>query len=351
MINYWLHRISYHAEVSYPLLENNRILTIGFSDFATHQFIDDILKGDTWQERWKVLENMFDEIWGIRPRTRHNLWRFIEGFKKGDKIIVPSWGTFSIYELVSEKPKPITDLMINELEDWNGKILTKKNGFIYSGDNQIDLGFYWEVKPIAEKISREQYADASLTARMKIRVTNALISDLKNNIETAINSYKNNKPINLYSEIMDKIRTQVLNSVVSKLNPDKFEKLVKYYFERIGANSVYIPAKNENGKEGDADIVATFEPIKTIIYVQVKFHALETETNEWAVQQIKEYKNNKEVMDDGYTKIGWVITSANNFSDESLRIAQEEGIHLIDGKRFAEMIIDAGLSDLNNHSL
>jgi hypothetical protein len=61
-MNYWLHRISHHAEVSYPLLDKN-ILSIGFSDFSNQEFIDDILKGDTWESRWSVLENKFEENW------------------------------------------------------------------------------------------------------------------------------------------------------------------------------------------------------------------------------------------------------------------------------------------------
>lgn len=52
-------------------------------------------------------------------------------------------------------------------------------------------------------------------------------------------------------------------------------------------------------------------------------------------------------MDDDYTKIAWVITSANGFTEKCMRIAQEEKVHLIDGNRFAEMIIEAGILDLN----
>ena len=131
------------------------------------------------------------------------------------------------------------------------------------------------------------------------------------------------------------------------MNPDKFESLVKFYFERSGASEVYIPAKNESGKEGDADVIAIFEPIKTIIYAQVKFHNIKSETNRWAVEQIKDYRNNKELLDDDYSKIAWVITSANGYTDACVKIAQEEKVQLIDGIRFSEMLIEAGILDLN----
>lgn len=345
-MNYWLHRISHHAEVSYPLLNKN-ILTIGFSDFSNQEFIDDVLKEDTWEKRWSVLERKFDETWGSRPRTRHNLWRFIDGFKKGDKIVIPSWGVFSVYELISEKPQPISKLEIGEIKDWNKNALTINNNLIYRNDNPIDLGFYWEVKPIAKKMSRKDFADSALTSRMKIRTTNTNIFNLKDSVERALISFDKNKPINLYSEILEKITSQVLKTLESELNPDKFENLVKFYFERNGATEVHIPAKNEKGKEGDADVIAIFEPIKIIIYAQVKFHNIQSETNKWAVEQIKDYRNDKETMDDDYTRIAWVITSANKYTDNCIRIAQEENVHLIDGHRFAEMIIEAGILDLN----
>ena len=294
------------------------------------------------------LEKKFKEIWGNRPRTRYNLWRFIEGFKKGDKIVVPIyWGQFSVYELVSEKPQPISNLTIENLEDWHKKSLTMENGLLCRGESQIDLGFYWEVKPIAKNMSRKDFADAALTARMKYRMTNTHISDLEESVEKAITSCKKNKPINLYSNLLEKITPQVLKSLKSDLNDSKFEHLVKFYFERNGATEVYIPAKNESEKEGDADVIAIFEPIKTIIYAQVKFHDVESKTNKWAVEQIKDYRNNKEAMDDDYTNIAWVITSANGFTENCKRIAQEEKVHLIDGNRFAEMIIEAGILELN----
>ena len=196
-------------------------------------------------------------------------------------------------------------------------------------------------------MSRKDFADAALTARMKYRMTNTHISDLEESVEKAITSFEKNKPINLYSDILEKISPHVLKSLESELNPDKFESLVKFYFEQNGATDVYIPPKNESRKEGDADVIAIFEPIKIIIYAQVKFHDVKSDTNKWAVEQIKDYRNNKEAMDDDYTKIAWVITSANEFTEDCKLIAQEEKVHLIDGNRFAEMIIEAGILELN----
>ncbi len=208
-MKYWLHRISHHAEVSYPLLEKN-ILTIGFSDFANQEFIKKILTGKNWQERWDNLEGEFENTWGDHPRIRHNLWRFIEGFKKNDWIIIPSWGTFYIYELVSEKPEPIGNLKIDKLKDWHGNELKIKDGKLHNEKDEIDIGFYWKVKPIAKKIPRK-LADDALKKKMKYRGTNIHISDIENSI---LNTWQISKgKVNVKQCIIDSISIQNFYSI------------------------------------------------------------------------------------------------------------------------------------------
>ncbi|MFN8255690.1 MAG: restriction endonuclease [Bacteroidales bacterium] len=341
-MNCWLHRISYHSEVAYPLLENG-YLSIGFSDFSELDFINDICSENGWQK----FEKYFDDTWGNRPRTRTNLWRFVAEMDMGDWIVVPSWGTFSVYELTEEMAQPISEIVFSEIKDWHGnKIIKKDDGLLYRDTGElIDLGFVRRVKPIKKEISRYEYADATLTSRMKIRSTNACITDLEESIEKAIVAFDKGQPLNIYSQIISKTRHQILDTIKTELTPDKFEILVKWYFQRIGASEVYIPSKNESGKEGDADVVAVFEQIKTIIYSQVKFHA--GETSSWAIEQIKNYKEQKDTMDDGYSKISWVISSADNFSKESYDFAKEAKVQLIDGKQFTTMLLEAGIVNLD----
>lgn len=343
-MRYWLHRISYHAEVSYPLIDKN-ILSIGFSDFANHEFINKVLNEDTWEKRWKVFETEVKSEWRSLPRTRYNLWRFVEGFKKGDRIIVPSSGVFSIYELVSDMPHPIKDLSIENLKDWHGNEIKINNDLLCKGEKVIDIGFFWNVKPIALKISRKKYADSALTRRMKFRMTNANITDLSESIKKALISFEEKRPINIHSTIIDSTCDIVLNSIEQELNPDKFEKLIYLYFQEIGATNVYIPAKNENGKEGDADIVSVFEKQKLIIYTQAKFQ--KKIISDWGVRQVLDYKMDKESIDDGYNKIAWVVTTAKSFSEEAKKEASENGIQLINGLGFSKMLLDAGISMLD----
>jgi len=339
-MNYWLHRISHHAEVSHPLLSKN-LLTIGFSDFAYPSFIEDVLTGG-----WQALETAFDNEWGQRPRARYSLCRFIYDMKKGDMVIVPSWGSFSVYRIVEDKPKTIGATSLPAIADWHGNRLALNGDMLVNGDGKsIDIGFTREVEPVATNISRAEFADAALTARMKIRTTNANVSDLKSSIEKALSAYAQNKPINLRSQILEAAVPMILERLRSELNPAKFENLVAWYFQRVGASETSIPARNEAGKEGDADVVAIFEGIKTILYTQVKFHR--DQTDEWATEQIMAYKDNKEVMDDGYSKIAWVVSSADGFSDACYALAKENKVQLVDGPKFAQMLLEVGLTNLD----
>lgn len=338
-MNYWLHRISHLAELSYPLLDKG-FLTIGFSDFTNPELIDKVLEND-----WNYFNAQFKEMWGNVPRTRHNLWHFLK-MKKGDIVIVPSWGTFFVCEIIDDKPLLIDEIYSEDLKSWGNKpVNLKGNHLARENGNVYDLGFARKVNVLYKNISREKFADAKLTARMKIRQTNAQINDLKSNIEKSIDNYKANKPIHLHSTIIDKTANLVLETIKSELNPDKFEKLIKIYFKTAGANEVYIPAKNERGKEGDADIVAVFENLKLIIYTQAKFQ--KGQISEWATNQILDYKTNKESIDDGYNKIAWVITTANQFNDNAENIAKENEIQLINGLEFSKMLLNGGINLLN----
>lgn len=340
-MNYWLHRISYLAELSYPLLENG-YLTIGFSDLTDSELIEKVLKND-----WSFFNNQFQEKWGHIPRTRHNLWNFLK-MEKGDVIIVPSWGTFFVCEIIDDKPLLIGETFSENLKSWGDKKIKTNGKYLLSeNDDVYDLGFARKVKVLYKNISRDKFADAKLTSRMKIRQTNAQINDLKTSIEKSIENYKENKPIHLHSIIIDKTTSFVLETIKNELNPDKFEKLIKIYFKTIGANEVTIPAKNESNKEGDADIVAVFENIKLIIYIQAKFQ--KGQISEWATTQILDYKTNKESIDDGYNKIAWVITTANTFNENASNLAKQNEVQLINGMEFSKMILNAGINLLNTN--
>ena len=344
-MKYWLHRISHLQNVSYPLLEKG-YLSIGFSDFCTDEFFDCVVI----QHDRRYMEKDFQGYWGFIPRTRFDLWRFLVEMKKGDYVIVPGQRTFSVFEICEDLPIKISDstIMLPETDRNGIKILRNETGqrLILDKNNQkLDIGFLRKVKPIYKDISRSNFADANLTARMKIRNTNADISDLENSIQKAIQAFAQNSPINLKAMIIDKSIDIWNNIIMNEISPEKYEELVRWYFEKVGASKSEIPSKNLIDKVGDVDVFAVFDSIKTIIYVQVKKHT--GQTSEWAINQIKDFAKSRENVSDGYNRQYWVISSCDSFSKESCNLAEENGILLIDGKQFIKMILDAGIDTLN----
>lgn len=343
-MKYWLHRIGHLQNVSYPLLEKS-YLSIGFSDFCKDDFFYHVAEN----QDWNYMENNFNECWGYMPRNRYTLWRFLAEMGKGDYVVVPSWGTFSVYKISDNLPIMATDENIELPEtDWNGnKILRDNKTGLLKLDNEkeyLDIGYLRKVRLICKDIPRSDYADSALTSRMKIRSTNADISDLEINIKNAIKSFKNKQPINLKADILEKSIELWNNIILNKLNPDKYEKLVRWYFQKIGATELYIPPKNSIEKVGDVDVIATFENLRTIINVQVKYY--KGETSDWAINQINDFAKSKENMSDGYSRQYWVISSSNGFSEKSYNLAKENSILLIDGKQFVCMLLNVGLETL-----
>ena len=348
-MTYYLHRISHCDYLSYPLLDRG-ILSTGWSDFATRDFIRSHEKKG-WEDVPQAIEQNPD--YG-KMRGRFSLQRFLQ-MNKDDLVVVPSWRTFHVYEVKSDKRLIADDLKeLHRLKTWDGHGVRREDGKLYEyedGDGRrqryIDLGFFREVRPVARDIPRSGYADNALSSRLKVRQTNVAIDDIREHVDQALAASRNGKPINLASEVVKKCADEVLNLIKEKLDPDKLEKLIKRYFERIGASRVVIPAKNERNKKGDADIEATFEPIRTIIYVQAKFH--EGTTDAWAVEQIESYAKNKEELsgDSGYTRIPWVVSTAPAFSTDCEVKARQHQVHLVNGTDLATRLLEAGMAGLD----
>ncbi|MBD5164973.1 hypothetical protein [Helicobacter sp.] len=187
-MKYFLHRISHEWQASYPLLENG-LLSIGWSDFSEREFVDDVRRGKEFLD--KRLEVLKDPL-GKLPRNRNCLYRFIVEMDRRDIILVPKPKFFSIYRVV-ETAVPVSEINLpKNLYSEDGKPITIQKGLIYKGNESVDLGFIIRVELIAKDVSRYEYADAALTARMrKVRFTNACIDDLKGSVQNVILSFNN----------------------------------------------------------------------------------------------------------------------------------------------------------------
>ncbi len=345
MSRYWLHRISHCQETSRPLLEKG-FLTIGFSDFRNPEFLS---------YGWNDFNEEFQRQWGSLPNNRFFLWRFLHEMSNDDFVLVPGYRTYSVYE-IEGCAKPIGEIPISDLRTWTGDIVEKREGLLYAQGQLIDLGFFRRVKLHriggengleAKDINRYEYADNALTKRLRFFGATLDISDLENSIRRSLAHYQDQKPLNLHSRIVEEMTEGILDLICEELTPDKFESLIKWYFRRIGASEIYIPPRNESDNAGDADVIATFEPIKTIIYVQAKFHEPDSETDEWAVEQIREYVDYRDTEDDGYSKISWVVSTCDGFTERCQNMANLHGVTLINGQEFARMLIHAGIEGLD----
>ena len=342
-MKYWLHRINGGDNAlafAHTLLFKHLYLSIGWSDFSSDAFVNDVKeRGDS-----AIDEAMQKEGWGL-PRSRWNLWRFIKGMSKGDIVVVPTWGVFSLFEIADDIVLSNESIDVAFFKDWNGHhAYLNDDGYFYNVDDKcIDLGFYRKMTPVLLNIPREGYADQELYSRMKIRQTNVEISDLAESIEYAMKAFEQKKPINLKEQMVEETAPKLLSLIEKLTNDLKFENLVEWYLKSLGAR-VDTPSKNESPTEdGDADKVAYFENIKTAIMVQVKKH--EGTTDDWAVQQIKAFKANHNYGD--YHTQMWVISSCQDFSARVKIEAENEGVRLINGMEFAKMILNAGLEGLN----
>jgi len=342
-MKYWLHRITGGDNAlgyAHPLLFNHHYLSIGWSDFSSDAFVRQVQKeGET-----AIDSAMQADGWGL-PKNRWNLWRFIVGMKKGDIVLVPTSLEFSLFEIEDDVILSNESIDSSVFIDWNEKHAVLQGDGYYYNENalQIDLGFYRKVKPILYNIPRMGFADQNLISRMKIRQTNADISDLKDSIENARKAYEENKPINLKEKIVEETAPKLLALIKKLTSADRFENLVEWYLKSLGARTE-IPSKNAPDKgEGDADVIGYFENIKTAIMVQVKKH--EGVTDEWAIQQIKAYKTNH-IYDDYHTQM-WVISTCEHYSPKAMNEAAEADVRLITGIEFASMILNAGLEGLN----
>lgn len=340
--NYWLHRCKCGDRAwpfTHELLTKHNIISIGWSDFSDTDLHEKLIKD------WESFEKVFEDAdWG-HPRNRTNLWRFLCEMKEGDVVVVPlDGGKFSIYKIADNTVYNNETFDQSLWVNWNGESASlDSEGYpAYPDGSQIDMGFYRKVIPVRLNISRNDYAPQALHSRMKIMTTNANISDLAADVEQAI---AQKEPINLKAAFVEESAKILCRQMQELMNPDKIEELVRWYMVSLGA-SVNVPAKNSaTTEEGDADVIATFEKLNNhTILIQVKAH--QGFTDEWAVEQITSYAQTIEHSLEERTTQLWVISTCDDFTEETKKLAKEKGVLLVNGLDFAERLIDNGLYSL-----
>ena len=143
-MKYWLHRNTggeFAAQYAQSLLSKG-FLSIGWKGLSNDENMN-LIQKQGWTGVNKVLTKNGWEL----ERNRYCLSRFISEMKKGDLVVVPFPGRFSIYEIADDIIYSNESLDAYHFTDAIGIKAEKKamNGYITFVNNrgeEIDLGFY-----------------------------------------------------------------------------------------------------------------------------------------------------------------------------------------------------------------
>lgn len=310
-MQYWIHRCKFQGGFEFFDKENR--LTIGFSDCASNDEMLDAIRRKDGNRFDTVYQKIYNgEIW----RSRYSLWYFTCVMETNDIVIVPRDGGFSVCKLIG-------NFSVSNLK------------------NERDIGFEWQVEKIVPFCGpRESYATTGLLSRMKIFQTTACINDLKDDVESAISRFKDERPFSLSAELSKKC----YELLAENGSPEHLERLLASYFTSLGGITTILP-KNYSDKIGDCDVSAVFPALHLTISVQVKKHR--GETGDGAVKQISEYAlrlKDDEDKDSNWAYVNWVVSFAKDFSNDAKELARKNGVILINGDDFCRMLIAGGLN-------
>lgn len=293
-------------------------IVIGWSN-TENKLFDSKLDRDGFKQILKSLyPSYIDNPYSLGQATGY-LWRFIREMEIGNYAIVPISKAFYIGEitgnLIFMPDKLLDDTAIRRNVKW------LNNG-----------------KPILRN-----YCGAGLISRLKYQGTCVSASDLIDDIETALDYAKKKEKPNFKNQLNESLKQEAAKFLVSKnsyLDDRKFENLVQQLMIGLGAKSSIIPAKTTyKDSIADVDVLADFIHLGIKIYIQVKKH--NHESDEYAVRQLMEAM--KIDNPDGSNPIfGWVVTSG-KFTDYAEKLANDNGIKVVNGEDLAEMIITVGL--------
>ena len=339
---YWMHRISYEREVKQVLLENDGLLITGWGKVSNDGFL-----GRVWNKDREVFDVAYETDFGQLTRNRYCLYMFLNEFQKGDYVIVPGDRDFSVYEITGDKPfskehvvEYVKNLSSCNTFDYSVGKYYRKGTF-----DELELGFFWQVKPVVTNISRDGYADNALRKRLKFQMTNIRMTDLADSIEEAIKNKRAKKIINLRQELVEGVSKTILDKLKTRINDSKFEKVVEWYLQRLGATSTDIPAKrNLSTAQGDIDVIAVFDDLRVVVMVQAKQYQNEVDKN--AVEQVVRASNYYTPQYPTYTPLLWVVATCDKFTEDAISYADENNVRLIGGDEFAPMILDIGIKDM-----
>lgn len=336
-MKYFMLRVMNHADGFGRKLFENDYISIGYRAFDKQNNLNFIEIYKNTQNKEVILKENIYKAW--KGETIGSHWKLDKffNFSPEDILLIPDYGCFYLVRVVSE---------VMSFE-------SIKNEFCLNNE-EPDIGFVYKIEKIcSEGIPRKSFANSKLTARLKSFLGLLDITDLKEDIDQAKKFFLENKPININECIKTHLKNEILKQLKINLDPNKFEVFLTKLLYKLGATTVTIPAKNNKNNAlnniGDVDVVAIFEKLKHIIYIQAKFH--NEVSGKWALEQLNDYKDSDK-EEEGYTQAFWAITTADTFSQDAIDFSNSEktkNIRLMTGLELAELILDVGIEGFQDY--
>lgn len=323
-----MHRITHENDQTKKLLASQSKLPIGYAAFVKKNQAEEIMaeadKSDKRNfARFFVELGEKDGFDWMTPMRSYFLYNFLR-LTVGDRILVPSPGQFSIFE-VTGVPEALTQDDVNN----------------------ADLGFAVTVKPIAEHLPRNNYLGSALTSKLKYRGTNLVLSTAE--VDRLIETLNTKTTITDFSATKDAVVEQVQKNIIDKLTPDQLELLVKNYLENLGADKTYIPSKkgqrNDNDPVADIDVMGQFNNLGIAVYVQVKHHkGAESHAGfTHAIAQLAASRYTGIQEYDSLIPVKWLVTTA-KVDSEWIEDVAPQNIRVIQNDEFATLLVENRLT-------
>ena len=199
-IEYWLHRITGGENgyiLSYPLLSEYNLLSIGWSFISSESIAKDIQEHGLTAIRKAYSEKKAD--WS---RNVHSLLHFVHDMHKGHIVVVPIGAYLSIYRIADEIIYTNDNIPSEYLTKY--QVVRKQDGISTTDGQYIDLGFYRKVELVAANILRSE-AEEDLYKKTKAFHTNLNISEVHGSVDKLIATHQGNQhhstPSHLISDL------------------------------------------------------------------------------------------------------------------------------------------------------
>ncbi len=317
-------------------------------------------------EGFEKFNDSWDKIWGEGDTSKEQRQRKFNNLSKmsnisiGDIIVIPKISLQEGYDV------PCRCFTIVEcIEPYK---------FINPNDNIRDFGHVIGVKPILScsydynaksmNISGKFRAyQSSINNVWNVKFQNSVEELIRDNAKSPIKSENivKNTIYAIADEISDQYE-QLIDSVIdtiSGFSPQKFERIITELFEKN--NYIRVRGNDYDGSGGDIDISLAFDDksllgnilkiSETIEIPYINIQAKKKPGNDYndidAVNQLIERSKSKKRSNTNDMNL--VIDLANDFQKTTKQHASDNGIILINGRQFASLLIQFGISgELND---